>query len=164
MNIRQIFGFAAVATMLVASGTAEAARLPKGASNMKPVEVRAIYNGKTWVWDAGGGYFATSKKFQAVAGKGKSLTTATGRWLVTRGGRLCFIADWTDRKKTYRNTKTCFNHAAYRGRIYQSKDLSGNWYVFKSNPTKASDAIKKVKPGNRIKSRFAKANLKLKKT
>lgn len=164
MNIRQIIGLAALAAVFVAPGAAEAAKLPKGAHNMAPAEVRSIYRGKTWIWSTGGGYFAPDKGFSAVAGKGKSLTVGNGRWLVTAGGRLCFVADWTDRKATYHKKKTCFNHATYKGRIYQAKDLSGNWYVFKSNPPKRSDEFGKVKKGNQIKTQLTRAKSRLKKS
>lgn len=165
MRTSAIFRGLTLAAALLASGfAAEAAnsKLPPGAKLMAPAAVREIYSGKTWKWQAGGGYFAANKKFHAVSGAGKKLTVAKGRWLVTKSGRLCFVADWTDRRATYRNTKTCFSHATHGGRIYQSKDLSGQWYVFKNNPAKRGDEIRKFRSGDTIAGAYAVAKKKLK--
>lgn len=128
---------------------------PKNAKELHPIEVIALYRGKTWQWETGGGYFAADRKFFAVAGSGKDLTYATGKWIVTENGSLCFIADWHDRKGVYRNTRSCFNHASADGKIYQASAKSGKWYLFKNRPAAPDDEFNKLKSGDLVSGRLA---------
>jgi Protein of unknown function (DUF995) len=142
-------------------GEAQAKPFPKHAKFLTQKEVKAIYQGKTWRWDIGGAYFAPDESFSAVSGRGKSLTTAAGWWSVSRHGRLCFIADWTDRKTTYRKVRSCYIHAKLRNQMYQSKVRSGNWYVIKSAPPKRDDMIRKIVRGNAVACAYVSAAKKL---
>jgi len=131
--------------------------LPKKAHNLSAGEVRKIYGGHTWIWGSGGAYFGPNAKFIAVGGEGKDVSVATGRWLVTKGGRLCFDAFWSGRKYTAAKALTCFSHAGIGGAIFQAKGLSGKWYPIKSAPPKQYDMLNQVVAGDKISCKFIKA-------
>lgn len=141
---------------------AESKILPKQARNMSPAKVRQIYSDHTWHWETGGAYFAKDGSFYAATGSGATLSTAAGRWLVTPGGRLCFIADWSMKSGLFRNVKSCFNHAEYNGQYFQAKGLSGNWYVIKSAKHKSDDMLNKIKTGDQVACQFLASEKKLK--
>lgn len=143
---------------------AEAAKrvLPIKAQNMTPLEVRQIYASHTWKWGSGGAYFGPNGSFYAVSGEGKTLSIASGRWLVTKGGRLCFNADWSAASYTSKNIMTCFNHAEYKGNYYQAKGLSGKWDLIKSAKPSPQDLINLVVPGDLMNCLYLDSGKKLK--
>ncbi|MDE2383175.1 MAG: DUF995 domain-containing protein [Alphaproteobacteria bacterium] len=128
--------------------------LPKKAHNLSPGEVRKIYADHTWVWGQGGAYFGPNSKFIAVGIEGKNVSVATGRWLVTKGGRLCFDAYWSGRKFTGVKALTCFNHAQFNGQIFQAKGMSGKWYTIKSAAAKPDDMLNQVVAGDQVTCKF----------
>ncbi len=128
--------------------------LPTKAHNLSPGEVRKTYSDHTWIWGTGGAYFEPDGKFIAVAGEGESVNIATGRWLVTTGGRLCFDAYWSALKYTAAKALTCFNHAEFKGQIYQAKGMSGKWYTIKSATPKAYDMLNQVVAGDQVSCKF----------
>lgn len=143
---------------------AEAAKfvMPKKAQTMLAFEVRRIYDKHTWKWGYAGAYFGPNGNFYAVSGKGKTLSIASGKWLVTRGGRLCFNADWSSASYTFKNAMTCFNHAKYRGNFYQAKGLSGKWYQIKSAKQSPQDMIELIVPGDQVNCLYLDSAEKLK--
>lgn len=148
----QISILAIVTALVLDMRTAEAAKfvLPKNATNMSALAVSRIYADHTWKWGSGGAYFGPNRIFYAVSGEGKSLNIAAGRWLVTKGGRLCFNADWSSRQNVFKNIMTCFNHAEYRGNYYQAKGLSGRWYSIKSAKPSPQDMIRLIVSGDQV--------------
>lgn len=136
--------------------------LPKKAHNMSAYEVRQIYASHTWKWGTGGAYFGPKAKFYAVSGEGKSLNIASGRWLVTKGGRLCFKADWSSSSSTFKNVMSCFNHAEYKGNYYQAKGLSGQWYSIKSAKPSHQDMIDLIVSGDQVSCLYLDAGKRLK--
>ena len=127
MKFQSLLGAAAVVSLLVLAPTGEtrAESVPLG-----PQEVQAMYSGKTWVWDAGAGYFAPNGMFQGFTrDREYGLMYATGRWSVELGGQLCYSARWY-----YRNTSTtskdCFAHRSSNGAVLQRDERDGGqWYV-----------------------------------
>ena len=144
--------FVASIAMVHSMAIAEAAKfvLPKKAHNMSALDVRHIYANHTWKWGTGGAYFGPNGNFYAVSGEGKKLNIASGRWLVTKGGRLCFNADWSSSNNTFRNAMTCFNHAEYKGNYYQAKGISGKWYSIKSAKQSPLDMIGLIVPSDQV--------------
>jgi Protein of unknown function (DUF995) len=67
---------------------------------------------------------------------------------------VCFIASWRTRERTFRNSKTCFAHAAKGETIYQRKGTTGPWYVFKHKAARAGDEFAKLKDGNTIEEAY----------
>lgn len=117
-------------------------------------EVEAIYNGKTWVWPDGAGYFDGTGQFIAWSGRGRNLYVAKGSWRTDNEGRICFDAEWKGRKGTGQKS-TCFMHRkSTAGAIYQR--AKGTWYVFKHARTRKSDEIRKLRPGNSVSAKLKK--------
>ena len=117
---------------------------------MSASELRQIYSGKTWVWPAGGGYMAPSGSFVGVTGKGTARASyVRGAWQVGGKGRMCFGGVWTVGSKRMRG-QTCFSHREAGGTIYQRKEPSGAWYVFKHSPARRGDEFRKLVSGNRV--------------
>jgi hypothetical protein len=136
----------------VASGS-EAPSAPPG-KQMSASEVRKLYRGKTWMWNDGGGYFAPDGRFQAAMGSDRDTGSfVTGTWQVRRSGRLCFAGAWTVQGKRSYDT-SCFAHRVVGNVIYQRKEPSGDWYVFRSEPPKPEDEIKKLIGGDQIEAKL----------
>lgn len=131
--------------------------LPDGAKPMPINEARKLFAGKTWQWQAGGGYFGSDRTFKAVTGSGKSLMFAQGRWIVTDKSEVCFIANWHSRERTFKNSRTCFAHAINGQTVYQRKGATGPWYVFKHKSARAGDEYNKLKQGNTIEEAYSAA-------
>jgi hypothetical protein len=117
---------------------------PANARVVTAGELHAIYNDQTWVWSDGAGRMQSDgRRFVAWAGSGASATWAEGRWIITSSGRLCFKARWQSSSGSH-PAKTCFIHKQHRGVIYQRKEPSGDWYVFKHAISKDGDEIRKL--------------------
>ena len=112
---------------------------------MTAVELYFLYRDKTWTWADGAGRFDDEgRRFTAMARTGKKTTWAQGRWTVTDDGRLCLNADWHTASGVNFN-KTCFSHKSDNGTIYQRKEPSGSWYVFKhALPAQGDEFLKLV--------------------
>src|SRR5829696_7955893 len=77
---------------------------------MSPPELLALYSGKTWVWEGGGGYLRPDGRFEAFISKaGAAPTYAKGWWWVTNQGVMCFKATWHLRTSNQESSK-CFGH------------------------------------------------------
>lgn len=132
-------------TMLASQGLAHGdAILPKDAQVMTGVELYMLYHGKSWQWAEGAGRLEDEGRvFTAWSGSGESATWAEGRWIVTDSGRLCLKAEWHTRTGVYPD-RTCFSHRIHDGVIYQMKEPSGAWYVFKNSEAAEGDEFKKL--------------------
>jgi hypothetical protein len=110
---------------------------------MTGVELYLLYRDKSWAWSDGAARFDDqSRRFTARIGAGNTAVSAKGRWIVTDDGRLCLAAQWHIASRVYANT-TCFDHRQERETIYQRKEPSGSWYIFKhAVPTKNDEFAK----------------------
>ncbi|MEZ0167523.1 DUF995 domain-containing protein [Microvirga sp. TS319] len=117
---------------------------------LSAVELRQLYNGRTWLWENGGGYMDPSGRFGAIIDSWNGrMSMADGEWTANDRGRLCFRGSWRSQTgKTH--SESCFTHYAWGDVIYQRKEPNGSWYVFKHSPTAESDEFNMIVPGNRI--------------
>lgn len=110
---------------------AEAITVPAQARAMTALELHDLYRDKTWQWSDGAGRFQEKGRiFRAWSGNDANAGWAEGRWILTDDGQLCLRAVWHGPKGSFPN-KTCFRHMIHDGTIYQKKEPSGAWYVFK---------------------------------
>ncbi len=117
------------------------------AERMDAAELVRIYSGKTWRWGEGAGYFDRNRRFVAWSGSGDAATYAEGRWSVTKTGRMCFEAVWR-LKGSAAPQKTCFGHRKTGDVMYQRKEPSGDWYVFKGSRKTDDDEYNKLREGD----------------
>lgn len=127
-----------------------------GARPISAEDITGIYGGKTWVWQNGSGYFAKTGEFVAWSGSGEKATYAKGKWTVTDAGRMCMTAAWRTKAGSAENT-TCFAHQASAGgnTIYQMKEPSGDWYIFKHAKIRKKDEYAKLRKGDLASTRAA---------
>jgi hypothetical protein len=117
-------------------------------------ELFALYHGRSWLWKDGAGYFSVKqRRFTAWSREGGSPSYADGRWFATSRGKLCFKAKW-HAKDGAASTVTCFSHRKKGGTVFQKREPSGEWYVFKTTPAKTRDEYGKIRPGNHVSTRF----------
>ncbi|NGO54637.1 DUF995 domain-containing protein [Allomesorhizobium camelthorni] len=117
---------------------------PANARVVTAGELHAIYNDQTWVWSNGAGRMQSDgRRFVAWAGSGASAKWAEGRWIITSSGRLCFKARWQSSSGSH-PAKTCFVHKHHRGVIYQRKEPSGDWFIFKHAVSADGDEFRKL--------------------
>lgn len=150
---------ALVALLLTAGNAAAApkpavddiAKLAAAATPMKADAVEQLYANRTWLWEKhGAGYFSENengrKRFVARThtGYGK------GDWYVTSGGELCMRALWTAKNDRGTGAITCFLHRERDGVVYQRPSLGGQWYVFRNNPVRKDDGVRKLVKGDRV--------------
>jgi hypothetical protein len=123
---------------------------PATAAALSATELTALYEDKTWLWPTGGGYVGPERKFSAWVEEGGVRTYASGRWLATNSGKLCFEATWGTGKKAKLVTN-CFQHVRDAdGNIYQRNVESGPWYVFKHKQLAEGDEFNKLVAGNKV--------------
>ena len=119
-------------------GCVQVAAAPAGERTLTKKEVVGLYEGKSWLWDSGVGFFASKGQFNAFAGEGKNRSTVAGDWEALDDGRLCFAGVWTA-KSGRRFARTCFAHKLKDGHIYQRRLPKGEWYVFRHDPEQEGD-------------------------
>lgn len=142
--------------MLSGEGWAAEAKVtpPGGARTMTGVELYMLYSNKSWNWEHGAGRMEDEgRAFKAWSESGDSLIWATGRWIVTDDGLFCMKADWHTPTGTYPN-KTCFKHRISDRTIYQKKEPSGDWYVFRHAVPKDSDEFEKLVSEDLVSSKL----------
>jgi hypothetical protein len=123
---------------------------PKGAQPVDPGEIAHLFQGKTWKWPDGAGFFGDPRKFQAYTGEGRDGSFAAGRWLVTQRGTLCMQADWISlgSKKT---VVDCFEHVQVGNAILEHKAGSaGNWYPLITTPPQPGDEARNLVAGDQV--------------
>jgi hypothetical protein len=119
-------------------------RPPAQARTMTAVELLTLYGDKSWQWPDGAGFMETrDRRFTAISGSGEQAGWAEGRWSVSDKGRLCFVADWHT-KSGVSPGRTCFVHMVDEETIYQRREPSGEWYVFKHAKPAAGDEFRKL--------------------
>ena len=128
--------------------------MSSGASPMSAKDLAGVYGDKTWVWPNGAGYFAGTGQFVAWSASGEKASYAEGKWTVTDAGRMCMEATWRTKGGSAANV-TCFAHQAYGNTIYQMKEPSGEWYIFKHAKVRPKDEYAKLRKGDLASSRAA---------
>jgi hypothetical protein len=114
------------------------------------VELYMLYRDKSWAWSEGAGRFDDlSRRFTARTGTGSTAASAQGRWTVTDDGRMCIDAQWHMASGVHANI-TCFDHRLERGTIYQRKEPSGAWYIFKHAVPAQKDEFAKLTTRNLV--------------
>jgi hypothetical protein len=127
-----------------AQASSEDAVPPPEARVMTGVELYMLYHDKSWQWRDGVGWMRSDRRrFTAWAGSGQNFTWAEGRWIVTDGGRLCLDAQWHSSSGVYPD-KTCFSHKRHHDTIYQKREPSEAWYVFKHPGFAKGDEFSKL--------------------
>jgi Protein of unknown function (DUF995) len=105
--------------------------LPKSAEPVSAVELYMLYKDKTWQWEKGAGrFYSKDRRFLAWSDGENGKSYAEGRFILTDGGRVCMDAVWRDAQSTVRD-RSCFLHHRDQGTIYQRKDGSPDWYLFR---------------------------------
>lgn len=137
-----------LATMAFASGligSQLAAEQPDSQTPISKESVIEIYAGKTWVWSAGGSYWAEDGSFFAIW---KRKRVAVGTWSATSDGRLCYDATWHEAENsTGDDMKRCWRHVVDSQGVLWKQDVKNQeWYVPKN------EFQTRLKTGNRIKS------------
>ncbi|WP_027687027.1 DUF995 domain-containing protein, partial [Rhizobium leguminosarum] len=59
---------------------------------------------------------------------------------------------------------TCFSHRKKGGLIYQKREPDGQWYVFKSAQTQATDEFAKLRHGDYVSSQLGRIEMSVSKT
>ncbi len=128
-----------------ATAAAEPSAVPARARVMTALELHDLYRDKTWQWSDGAGRFQEEGRiFRAWSGNGANASWAEGRWTLTNDGQLCLRAVWHSPGGSSPK-KTCFRHKLHDGTVYQKKEPSGAWYVFKhAAPGKDDEYVKLV--------------------
>lgn len=117
---------------------------PPAARPMTSFELYMLYRDKSWQWPDGAGRLeADGRRFSAWAGSGNEATWAEGRWTVSDRGRLCLKAQWHTISGVSPNT-TCFSHMKLGDALYQKKEPSGDWYVFRHAKPADDDEFSKL--------------------
>ena len=70
------------------------------------------------------------------------------------------VAKWTGKSGSAPAT-TCFSHRTKGGAIYQKREPSGDWYLFKHARTRSSDEYAKFRSGDLVAGRLAKVKTRL---
>ncbi|MFD9900785.1 DUF995 domain-containing protein [Mesorhizobium sp. NPDC059025] len=127
-----------------ATSAAEPGALPAQARAMTALELYDLYRDKTWQWSDGAGRFQEEGRiFRAWSGNGANASWAEGRWTLTNDGQLCLRAVWHGSSGSSPN-KTCFRHMVHDGTVYQKKEPSGGWYVFRHTAPDKDDEYGKL--------------------
>ncbi|ENN85507.1 protein of unknown function DUF995 [Rhizobium freirei PRF 81] len=122
------------------------------ADPMSATDLRKIYEGRSWIWKDGAGFFARHhNRFTAWSRTHGQKSYAKGTWYTTDRGRLCMSAIWYSKKSASPNV-SCFLHRRNAGIIYQKRASGGKWYVFRHNPTKHDDEILKLRLGDHVRT------------
>jgi hypothetical protein len=137
------------ATAVLLAGSAYTAlshdsALPAGARAMTALELYKLYRDKSWRWENGAGMMTdANRRFSAWSNGEKGKTWAEGHWAITDTGLMCLKATWYTDKGAF-PTKTCFSHRISLGAIYQKREPSGGWYVFRHATPREEDEAGKL--------------------
>jgi hypothetical protein len=126
---------------------------PSQSTVVSAADLHKLYDDKTWLWADGAGFFAKSGDFTAWTGSGDKASYATGFWWVNDQGAICFDGTWRT-KEGANSAITCFSHRTDGRVLYQRRNPSGAWYVFKSDPVKSGDEFEKLKAGDQVKAQL----------
>jgi hypothetical protein len=145
---KNFFALSSVATVVLGCPSALGEAAPTAERPLSRKEVAALYEGKSWLWSDGIGYFGPKGKFIASAGSGNNRVTVSGEWVASDGGKLCFAGTWKA-KSGRRFERICLLHKTKDGQVYQRRLPEGEWYVFRHDPEKAGD--QKLVTGDRTR-------------
>lgn len=155
MRSRTIGAVAAVLGLaLFLPGTASAAQASKKVpAPLTAFELYQLYGNKTWDWGNGGGRFnETGRKFLGWSSDKGQTYFAEGSWSVDDLGQMCMRATWTDDSISKRNS-TCFGHRKVGNVIYQRRQPSGKWYIFRHGAPKPGDEFLKLVPADTVSTK-----------
>ncbi|YCI04785.1 DUF995 domain-containing protein [Ensifer sp. D2-11] len=139
-----VLGILPAALFLWNSPASAEVAVPENARTMTGVELYMIFQGKTWTWESGAGRMESEDRaFRAWSQSATGESWAEGRWSVNDRGQLCLTAVWHSQGAAARD-KTCFSHRTLDGTIYQKREPSGDWYVFKHAKVKAGDEFNRL--------------------
>lgn len=140
---RFTLGMLAVLALCQSPASAEVA-VPEKARTMTGVELYMIFQDKTWKWESGAGRMdREGRAFRAWVQSATGESWAEGRWSVNDRGQLCLTAVWHSQGAAARD-KTCFSHRTLDGAIYQKREPSGDWYVFRHARTQTGDEFNRL--------------------
>jgi hypothetical protein len=143
-----LFGTASAATQQQADRVI--ARAASKAVPMSAAELHRLYVGRSWIWKDGAGFFSKDRRhFSAWSHTGVQRSYAKGKWYTSNGGKLCMKALWYSKQTATQNV-SCFLHRKKAGMIYQKRASGGKWYVFRHNPLKHSDEVRKLRRGDYV--------------
>ncbi|WP_075654265.1 DUF995 domain-containing protein [Pseudochrobactrum sp. B5] len=141
---------------VIPAGAAEPVKVPAQARAMSAAELYVLYRNKTWQWPDGAGRMQEKDRtFIGWSGSGNDTRWAEGRWVLSDTGLMCLKAEWHG-VQTKQANKTCFRHRIYEDTIYQKKEPSGSWYVFKHAKAADSDEFKKLIAEDTVSAQLAK--------
>ena len=156
----------AVATFALGSSEAQSkpSKPPAMSDPLTSQELYNLYSNRSWIWKAGAGYFANrQREFKSWTADGGG-SYGLGRWFITDPGKLCFRAVWYA-KSGNAPALTCFSHRKKGNAVFQKREPDGDWYQFKTTPTRADDEYRKIRSGdyvtarmNRMKTRISRGN------
>ncbi|MEI5680673.1 DUF995 domain-containing protein [Mesorhizobium sp. CCNWLW179-1] len=129
-------------------------RLPENVRPMSAVELHELYRDKSWKWCDGAAYLQDEGRiFKGWSGSGNRASWALGRWTVADSGRMCLEADWHVQTGAS-SDRTCFEHMTDGQTIYQRKEPTGDWYVFKHSEPQESDEFAKLVPEDLVSQKL----------
>jgi hypothetical protein len=128
--------------------------VPESARPMTAVELYVIYRDRSWQWPDGAGRMQDQGRiFKAWSGSGADAWWAQGRWILSDSGQLCLQAKWHSQSGAYKG-RTCFSHRIEGQAIYQKKEPSGEWYVFRHAKPLEGDEFSKLVPEDLVSARL----------
>jgi Protein of unknown function (DUF995) len=143
-----VSGFAA--TAFHASAFASDQKASEFGKPLTAFELLQLYQGRSWLWGDGAGYFSPEqRRFTAATGKGSTASSGEGRWFITDSGKLCFKATWVTNDGST-PVRTCFSHRKKGTDVYQKREPDGEWYVFKHSPVREADEYAKFRLGDYV--------------
>lgn len=150
---------ALLASTITPVAAAEPIKVPAQARTMTAVELYVLYRNKTWQWPDGAGRMQEkNRSFIGWSGSGDDTRWAEGRWVLSDTGLMCLKADWygIQTKQGKEAGKSCFRHRIDGDTIYQKREPSGSWYVFKHANAADSDEFKKLVAEDTVSAQLAK--------
>jgi hypothetical protein len=150
-----VLGILPAALFLWNSPASAEVAVPDNARTMTGVELYMIFQGKTWTWESGAGRMESEgRAFWAWAQSSTGESWAEGRWSVNDRGQLCLMAVWHSQSAAAPD-KTCFSHRTLDGTIYQKREPSGEWYVFRHAKAQAGDEFNRLVSEDLVASKLA---------
>ncbi|WP_248446295.1 DUF995 domain-containing protein [Sinorhizobium meliloti] len=150
-----VLGILPAALFLWNSPASAEVAVPDNARTMTGVELYMIFQGKTWTWESGAGRMESKDRaFRAWAQSATGENWAEGRWSVNDRGQLCLMAVWHSQSAAAPD-KTCFSHRTLDGTIYQKREPSGEWYVFRHAKAQAGDEFNRLVSEDLVASKLA---------
>ncbi len=148
-------GILPAALFLWSSPASAEVAVPENARTMTGVELYMIFQGKTWTWESGAGRMESEDRaFRAWAQSATGESWAEGRWSVNDRGQLCLMAVWHSQSAAA-SSKTCFSHRTLDGTIYQKREPSGEWYVFRHAKAQAGDEFNRLVTEDLVAAKLA---------